>query len=211
MTRRLLLYNIDDDEYCNSIRALGSTVGLWFAGGCCVYMVELIEEERIRRRGSESFRPDVLAGYVQLAFDGALLSLVIAMVVKFMMVVRDDVRYKVRERVAARLRSIADCRRFYEQNGCLPGLRVPALEESCDRWFHCMNQDVEKLEQGTGSGALWARTLGEILNSFVEPISMRSAFLMLTVICAVVLVTNMAFGYYRVHHYNNSVRRGSQQ
>lgn len=174
-------------------------------------MVELIEDDERRHEGNRVLELDVLAGYVQLAFDATVLALVIAMVVKFALVVQDDVRCKVQERLAANLRSVADCKRSYELNECLPGMRVPALEESCDKWLHCMNEDVEQLKHGSGSGALWAKTMGEILNSFVEPISIRSAFLMLFVVCAIVLVTNVAIGSYRVYYYNGSLRQGSQQ
>ena len=131
-------------------------------------MVELIEDDERRHEGNRVLEPDVLAGYVQLAFDATVLALVIAMVVKFALVVQDDVRCKVQERLAANLRSVADCKRSYELNECLPGMRVPALEESCDKWLHCMNEDVEQLKHGSGSGALWAKTMGEILNSFID-------------------------------------------
>lgn len=121
-------------------------------------MVELIEDDERRHEGNRVLELDVLAGYVQLAFDATVLALVIAMVVKFALVVQDDVRCKVQERLAANLRSVADCKRSYELNECLPGMRVPALEESCDKWLHCMNEDVEQLKHGSGSGALWAKT-----------------------------------------------------
>lgn len=174
-------------------------------------MVKLVKDGEAREAHDGVLRPDILARYVQLTFYGAVLGLVLVIMVKFMLVVREDVQCKVRERLASGLRSVAECKRSYEQNGCLPGMRVPALEESCDQWFHCMNQDADWLKHGSGSGALWAKTMGEILNSFVEPISMRSAFLMLFVVCAVVLVTNMAFGSYRVYYYNDSGRQVSQQ
>lgn len=177
-------------------------------------MGERIEDGSVRgeRRlaGSDVWlRPEIIAGYMQLVFNAFLLTLVLTLVVKFMVTVREDVRFKLHEDEMRELRLIEACRKSYEQNDCSPGSRVPALEESCDEWFHCMNR-VQDVQTGGRriyqSGTLWARTIAEILNSFVEPISIRSALLTVSVICALVLVTNSAFGSYRVYHYDRSHR-----
>lgn len=175
----------------------------WLVG---VTMSECIEDGSVREEralaGPVWSRPDVLAGYVQLVFHGLLLALVLGLVVKFMLVVRDDVRLKLQEHQLGALRLIEACRKSYEQNDCSPGMRVPALEESCDEWFHCMNRGLEQ-HRMYQSGTLWAKTIAETLNAFIEPISIRSTLLTLSVACALVLVTNSAFGSYRVYHYRS--------
>lgn len=175
-------------------------------------MNQRIEDGCVRegRRPSSSgvrLSPEIVAGYMHLAFNGVLLSLVLTLVVKFMMVVRDDVHYRIEEEAARELRVIEACRKSYEQNGCRPDLRVPALEEHCEEWYHCMNRDQSCSGRRYQSGALWARTIAEILNSFIEPMSIRSTVLALSVVCALVLVTNSAFGSYRVYHYSGLTQR----
>ncbi|QLL33079.1 hypothetical protein HG536_0D06010 [Torulaspora globosa] len=168
-----------------------------------------VREERRLAASDVWLRPDIIAEYMQLLFNAFLLTLVLTLVVKFMVMVREDVRFKLHEDELRKLRLIEACRKSYEQNECSPESRVPALEESCDEWFYCMNQAQHVHAGGRRiyqSGTLWARTIAEILNSFVEPISIRSALLTVSVICALVLVTNSAFGSYRVYHYNRSSR-----
>ncbi|QLQ80029.1 hypothetical protein HG537_0D00290 [Torulaspora globosa] len=177
-------------------------------------MAERIDDGSVpgdrRDAGSDVWlRPEIIAGYMRLLFNAVVMTLVVTLVVKFMVTVRDDVRFKLHEDELRELRLIEACRKSYEQNECSPESRVPALEESCDEWFQCMNRAQYVVPGGRSryqSGTLWARTVAEILNSFVEPISIRSVLLTVSVVCAVVLVTNSAFGSYRIYHYNRSPR-----
>lgn len=165
-----------------------------------------IEEKRLKQARAP-LGPHVLAAYLQLSFNAVLLLMVLTLLVKFFLMVRDDVSYKVQEKLAENLRTIENCKKNYEQNDCSPEIRVPALDNICDEWFHCMtrNENGKQTNNIRQSGTLWARTLAEILNSFIEPISLRTTMLILVASCAIVLVTNVAFGSYRVYYYNDGL------
>ncbi len=60
---------------------------------------------------------------------------------------------------------------MYEINRCSPiSQRVPALARQCTEWELCMQRDPSLV----GRGRVVAETIGEIVNSFVEPISWRT-------------------------------------
>lgn len=165
--------------------------------------------EVVKRAGTtraSHVRPELLAGYLQLAFNAAILLLILILVIRFLLMVQSDVHNKSREKLADDIVRIQSCKNEYEQNQCLPGTRVPALEALCNEWFRCMNLNINGLQDRNmyQSGTLWAQTLAEIINAFVNKISIRSVIVILAVICAIVLVTNVAFGSYRVYWYNST-------
>jgi hypothetical protein len=66
---------------------------------------------------------------------------------------------------------IATCAQLYEINKCFPiSQRVPALAQHCADWESCMQRDPT----GVGRAKVVAETIGEVINSFVEPISWKT-------------------------------------
>ena len=66
---------------------------------------------------------------------------------------------------------IATCAHRYEINKCFPlSQRVPALARQCADWELCMQKDPS----GVGRARVVAETIGEVINSFVEPISWKT-------------------------------------
>ena len=55
-------------------------------------------------------------------------------------------------------------------NRCERESRVPAMEGVCDGWEKCMNRDPGRV----GRARVSAHTFAEILNGFVEPISVKA-------------------------------------
>lgn len=146
-------------------------------------------------RGCAPRRAGVLASYLQLSFNTVFLATVLFLFFEFIIMVRNDVRHKLSLRLASDLLSMEVCRKNYDDNGCMPDTMVPALDGLCAHWAQCMDQDPEDLRPYQ-SGVLWAQTLAEIVNSFVEPISLRSILVILVTTCAILVVTNAAFKLY---------------
>lgn len=66
---------------------------------------------------------------------------------------------------------IATCAQLYEINRCFPiSGRVPAIEKQCTAWESCMQRDPAAV----GRARVVAETIGEVINSFVEPISWKA-------------------------------------
>lgn len=156
---------------------------------------EKVAEGELRARD-----PRIWAAYLQLAFNASLLLVALFLVFEFIVTVRNDVKHKLRAQMVASLTRIGKCQKNYDDNGCLPDTMVPALDRLCDEWLHCMQQDSRELHLYQ-SGRLWAETLAEILNSFVEPISLRSILVIVSSACVLVMVTNVAFRFYPVHYF----------
>ncbi|EDO14890.1 hypothetical protein Kpol_380p9 [Vanderwaltozyma polyspora DSM 70294] len=148
--------------------------------------------------------PDVFAKYLQLLFNCMVVLSLFFMVGWFFYTIKLDVDFKVeQEKIRRRLR-IQTCKDNYINNECAPELRVPALESLCDEWLTCINEETIDLNTINTSTILWAKTLAEVLNSFVESISFRTFLFILLSVTVTVVVTNVTFGSYRVYHYQNN-------
>lgn len=121
--------------------------------------------------------PFILASYAQLGFNLIMMGLVVYAVWIFLSTIRNDVDLKVEEYSADILNEIYRCSQEYSRNNCQPGKRVPALETICNVWEDCMNRDHKMV----GRARVSAETFGEIVNSFLAPIGIKS---MVFIVCA---------------------------
>ncbi|ANB11477.1 Brr6p [Sugiyamaella lignohabitans] len=129
--------------------------------------------------------PSILSSYLQLSFNFGMMSLLIYSIWIFLITVQHDVENKIQEYSADILAEIAQCSKEYIGNNCMPHKRVPALETTCNNWEKCMNQDPMLI----GRARVSAETFGEIINSFLNPIGLRSmCFLILAFIGSFILV-----------------------
>ncbi|CCD23660.1 Brr6p NDAI_0B06290 [Naumovozyma dairenensis CBS 421] len=147
--------------------------------------------------------PTVWAEYFQLAFNVLVASITLFLFIKFLYMVNRDVDSKVQMLILSDIYKIEKCKHDYEMNQCDLKTRVPALEDQCNEWFHCFQPNSTVNVTGSSS-ILWAQTLAEVVNAFVEPISIRTLLVLLLSTCSIIIVTNVAFGSYRVsYRYNN--------
>ena len=120
--------------------------------------------------------PRILSYYAQFAFNLTLAFLTLYVIVAFLLAIRSDVM-KASEEVSADILAEMDaCARNFVENRCggEGGKRLPALESVCDTWERCMNRDPAKV----GRAKVSARTLAEIFNGFIEPISLKTMVLL---------------------------------
>lgn len=131
--------------------------------------------------------PFIIMGYVQLAFNTAVVLALSYLAFSFYMTIRDDVHIKVSERMASLLAEIALCTRQYNENKC--NNRVPAIEAACSAWEACMTRNPSVISRAK----LTAETFAEIINGFIEPVSYKTMIFMLVALFGTVFLSNYAF------------------
>lgn len=114
--------------------------------------------------------PYIVSGYLQLAFNIALVLVLLYLLLAFVQTIQRDVDQKVEEYSAEILQEMSLCSKEYLENRCTPGQRVPAMEAACITWEKCMNRDPTVV----GRAKVSAETFAEIVNSFIEPISYKT-------------------------------------
>ncbi|CAI4039050.1 hypothetical protein SMKI_07G0170 [Saccharomyces mikatae IFO 1815] len=162
-----------------------------------VMEVELQQDARLAVQ-SVWVRPGLIAEYIQLLFNFIIGMITLSLVIKFILLIRNDVNLKLEHDVREALDKIATCKSNYYRNQCEPHMRVPALEVRCDEWSKCMNDKILPGSDYQWAKA-WARTLAEVINAFFEAFSIRSFLFILVSIIGIIFVTNTSFGSYRVY------------
>jgi hypothetical protein len=97
-------------------------------------------------------------------------------------VVTADVRTKANHEMGKILSKMEECEREFIRNRCDMNDLPPALEVLCAEWERCMLQDPHNFSLLP----LSARVLGEVVNSFVEPLSIKSMVFALGIILVIV-------------------------
>lgn len=114
--------------------------------------------------------PSLLAKYMQLFFNSAIILGILWVLYSFWKTIQDDVNRASEDLAAEALAEMSACTKNYIDNRCAGNARLPALETICSNWELCMNRDPNAVRRAK----LSARTFAEILNSFVEPISLKT-------------------------------------
>jgi hypothetical protein len=120
----------------------------------------------------ESFphAPSLLAKYLQLFLNSTIILACLYAIYCFWTTIQADVNRAGEEAAAETLAEMAACAKSYVDNRCAGDSRLPALETVCSNWELCMNRDPSSVKRAS----LSAHTFAEILNSFVEPISLKT-------------------------------------
>lgn len=134
--------------------------------------------------------PHILSYYAQFLLNTFLVFFLMYLVYSFWSTIRSDVDLRSREVATETLAEMAACAREYKENRCDRSSRVPAMETVCENWEKCMKQDPTKV----GRAKVSAYTFAEILNNFVEPISIK------TMVCLLILPYALIAHYIRSSH-----------
>ena len=114
--------------------------------------------------------PHTLSLYTQFLLNIFAVLFIMYIGWSFWATIRSDVDKKSEEAAAETLAEMAVCAREYVANRCERDLRVPAMEAVCNNWEKCMNRDPGSV----GRARVSAHTFAEIVNSFIEPISIKA-------------------------------------
>ena len=114
--------------------------------------------------------PNTLSYYVQF-----LLNLFLALCVMYVLygifsTISNDISERAMMESSEILAEMAVCAREFKENKCERDSRVPAMEMVCNNWEKCMQRDPYKV----GRSRLSAGMFAEIVNSFIEPISLKA-------------------------------------
>lgn len=137
--------------------------------------------------------PSIIAKYLQVFFNAAILGGCLYMFWSFYATIRADVDRASEDAMAEVLAEMAACSKNYVENQCGADTRLPALETVCSNWELCMNRDPSAVKRAR----LSAHTFAEIFNSFVEPISLKTMLFTITLVVVGLVVNNATFTLYR--------------
>ncbi|EIJ88735.1 hypothetical protein NEPAR06_1274 [Nematocida parisii] len=88
----------------------------------------------------------ILQAYLSLILNVFIVGLMILLVVKGVVMIKNDIEVRVNTSIMDQKTRISDCAREYRINRCNPEDRVPAVEKQCQEWEKCMAQDPIKQE-----------------------------------------------------------------
>ncbi|RMD39212.1 hypothetical protein DV735_g5917, partial [Chaetothyriales sp. CBS 134920] len=111
--------------------------------------------------------PAIIAKYLQILSNVFIFTCVFYLLFSAVSTIRNDIDRLADETVSEILAEMSTCSQNYIENRCAADTRLPALETVCSNWEICMQRDPNAVKRAR----LSARTLADILNSFVEPIS----------------------------------------
>lgn len=114
--------------------------------------------------------PAVLSYWLQLVWNLILFSLVTWVVVSFVMTIKQDIDHAADIKRSDILSEITTCKDLYVQNHCNIAGRPPALNDVCNNWERCMDQDPERVARATVS----VQTISAIITGFVDAISFKA-------------------------------------
>lgn len=137
--------------------------------------------------------PYMVLLYAQLLFNLLLMGIVAYVMVVFVLTLRGDIKRKIEVFTMDAIKEISRCSRDYYKNKCLVHERAPALEDQCIQWEKCMNRDPQSI----GRSKITAHTFGEIVNSFLQPISWKALFLCNILVFGAFFLVNFVFRSYR--------------
>lgn len=153
--------------------------------------------------------PSIMAKYLQVFFNAAILAGCLFMFWSFYATIRSDVDKASEDALQEILAEITACTKHFIDNGCGSANRMPALQGPCSNWELCMNRDPNSVKRAR----LSAHTFAEIFNSFVEPISLKTMLFTTLVVGLALLINNATFTLYRrsQEHHGDGYRSGSAQ
>lgn len=114
--------------------------------------------------------PNTLSYYVQFLLNIFLAVCVMYVLYGIFSTISNDITERAMMESSDILAEMAVCAREFKENKCERDSRVPAMETVCNSWEKCMQRDPYKV----GRSRLSAGVFAEIVNSFIEPISLKS-------------------------------------
>ena len=114
--------------------------------------------------------PNTLSYYVQFLLNFFLALCVMYVLYGIFSTISNDIAERAIMESSEILAEMAVCAREFKENKCERDSRVPAMETVCNNWEQCMQRDPYKV----GRSRLSAGVFAEIVNSFIEPISVKA-------------------------------------
>lgn len=141
----------------------------------------------------------ILTSYLQMFLNVGTGMIVLSFLLSFGRALKQDLRSSWAHHRQELENESLNCRAAYELNKCgqTPGL--PALRETCRVWETCMTRDNDVFFRARS--ALSAQLLGDIINSFVEPIGWKAVTVIMMGIMTWTFSSNFLLGFVRAKSY----------
>ncbi|KAF7455957.1 Di-sulfide bridge nucleocytoplasmic transport domain protein [Cryptosporidium felis] len=122
--------------------------------------------------------------FVRLIFSVITILFTVYVVFGVTLVIKNDIESKIQISVTSIIDEMNICSKQYVDNKCQPDQRVPAMEDKCIEWEKCMSQNPTIIAR---KSIFTAQIIGEIINTFFDQISFKSAFFIFGFIIALVI------------------------
>ncbi|KAK4192569.1 Di-sulfide bridge nucleocytoplasmic transport domain-containing protein, partial [Podospora australis] len=135
--------------------------------------------------------PALLSRWISLGMSLVIFILAIVIILAIVQQVRSDLQHATNQARDNLRASIAICKDHWLSNNCFPKeRRMPALEAACSEWETCMNQDPDGVMRTNISIA----KVAEILNEFVNVLSLKAWAFLMSFFLVVLLTTLLVPG-----------------
>jgi hypothetical protein len=132
--------------------------------------------------------PYTVLGYIQLIFHAFIITLFISVIYAFGSTLYHDYDLRLRTKIAEAVANQQECLLQYRMNQCRDN-PLPALQQLCQSWKDCAEQDTESLYRMP----IILELLSEWLNLFLERLSYKSMLLLAASLFLLSLFTNAVF------------------
>ncbi|KAH8689956.1 Di-sulfide bridge nucleocytoplasmic transport domain-containing protein [Talaromyces proteolyticus] len=137
--------------------------------------------------------PTILSYWLQLLWNLIIFGLVTWVVVSFILSIKNDINHAADDKRNEIIAEIFDCRERYDKNRCGVNERPPALNDVCNNWERCMDQDPDRVARATVS----VQTISAIVSSFVDAISLKAFSFFLLTVATLTVASNWSFVAFR--------------
>ncbi|CCH61080.1 hypothetical protein TBLA_0E00170 [Henningerozyma blattae CBS 6284] len=152
----------------------------------------------------KGIKPSLVSEWIHLAFNTFFMVILVFFLGKLVFLIKKDVDNKLLQVLDQQKDYFENCKENYNLNDCGSNNVVPALQSVCMDWARCIaKSNSPDYNHRHLSSKLWAETVAEMINAFVDPISIRSLIFILMTVGTIITVSNLAFGSYRVYYYNS--------
>lgn len=122
--------------------------------------------------------------FIRLIFNLIIVFITLYIIFGIIFVIRNDIESKIQISITNILDEMNTCSKHYVDNKCQPEHRVPAMESKCTEWEKCMSQNPTIIAR---KSIFTAQIIGEIINTFFDQISFKSALFIFGFIIALII------------------------
>ncbi|AEY94582.1 FAAL070Cp [Eremothecium gossypii FDAG1] len=140
--------------------------------------------------------------YLQLALNVLTAFAISSLALSFLRALKTDLQSTWRHNKLELDYESQACRQSYDANLCDPATRVPALYEQCAQWEKCMSRDNNIFFRARST--LSARLVGDVINSFIEPLGWKALLSILIGLLIWCFSSNFLLGFARAKSYYGS-------
>ncbi|EDO18879.1 hypothetical protein Kpol_1023p48 [Vanderwaltozyma polyspora DSM 70294] len=140
-----------------------------------------------------------LTSYLQLFLNLLTVTVIFSITTAFMKTLKKDITSIWNHTKEELNYESLNCQLNYYTNKCDNEKKLPALIVKCQNWEKCMNRNNDLFF--TARSTLSAKLLGDIINSFIEPIGWKSLCFILTGMAIWCFSSNFLLGFARAKSY----------